>query len=237
MIVRHGFDLDDLDRLARTAVQIRWTMAMPSLDRYAIAWSAIVEALYSAEAPPSDRDLVTVGQAAIRNEVRSIHRTHGLPLDGEHPGHTHGVAVYWWLNMSPTASPERSIVDRQALAGILPLLTEPAREALAAVAAVDGDRERAADVLGVSPRTLAKRLRKARQTFLYWWHEGELPSSVWREPRRRLSDDKLVPCGTPSAYHRHRRRGEPTCEPCRRALDGARKARIALRASSLGGGS
>lgn len=224
--LRFGYTLNDLDRIARTAVQIRWTMAMPSLDRYSIAWSAIVEALYSAETPPSNRDLVAAGQAAIRNEVRSIHRTFGLPLDGEHGGHTHGVAVYWWLNAAPAASPERPIVDRQALAAILPLLAETGRQALLAVAAADGDRSRAAEALGVSSRVLLKRLTEARAMFLRWWHEHEAPSTVWRESRR-LGVDDLVPCGTPAAYHRHRRRGEPTCEPCRRAVDAQRKARAA----------
>lgn len=36
----------------------------------------------------------------------------------------------------------------------------------------------------------------------------------------------LRPCGTPSAARRHQARGEPMCEPCRRALwawDAARK--------------
>jgi hypothetical protein len=41
----------------------------------------------------------------------------------------------------------------------------------------------------------------------------------------------LRPCGTPSAARRHQNRGEPMCEPCRRAVrawDAARK-RVARR--------
>jgi hypothetical protein len=47
----------------------------------------------------------------------------------------------------------------------------------------------------------------------------------------------LRPCGTPSAARRHQERGEPVCEPCRRALnawDAARK-RLARRRSTGSG--
>jgi hypothetical protein len=227
--VRFGFTLDDLDRLARVAVQVNWTMAGDVHERYCAAWSAIAEELFSAVEPPSERVLIGAGQQAIRDEVRSMHRTHGLPLDGG-DGNTYGVAAFWWLQTLPTPSPERAIVEREALATVLPLISAQDREALLMVAACDGDRERAALALQVHPRTVLKRLRSARRVVFAAWHEGETPRPVWREARR-LPEDKLVPCGTPSAYHRHRRRGEPTCEPCRRALDQARKDRAARRAA------
>jgi hypothetical protein len=222
--LRFGYTLDDLDRLSRVAVQVSWTMAGDANDRYTTAWEEIVEQLYAADAEPSERSLISAGQAAIRTEVRSVHRTHGMPLDGG-AGNTYGVMTYWWLTGAPSQGPERSVVERETLRRVLPLLPGPAREALIAVASCDGDRDRAAAILRVQPRTVWKHLQAARDVFLAAWHEGETPSRVWREPRRRLADDRLVPCGTPSAYHRHRRRGETTCEPCRRALDQARKDR------------
>ena len=35
----------------------------------------------------------------------------------------------------------------------------------------------------------------------------------------------VPPCGTPRAYHRHLRRGEPTCGPCRKAINDYNKER------------
>jgi WhiB family redox-sensing transcriptional regulator len=39
----------------------------------------------------------------------------------------------------------------------------------------------------------------------------------------------LVPCGTESAYHRHIRRGETPCQPCKHATNAAQRERHARR--------
>lgn len=228
--LRHGYTLDDLDRMARVSVQVGYTMATSPHDRYITAWSGIAEELYSSDQPPSERALISAGMGAIRKEVRSVHRTFGHPLDGGADS-TAGVAKFWWAHSYPTPGPEDRVVDRAALRQILPRIPAESRTVLLTVAACDGDRNRAAEALGIHPRTVLKRLRHAQRVFLLCWHEGEPPSGIWREVLGRLADDQLVPCGTPSAYHRHRRRGEQTCEPCRRALDNQRKERIARRAS------
>lgn len=227
--LRFGYTLDDVDRLTRVVCKTHHAMACDFRDRYAEAYGAIVEELYSATEPPRENDLIAVGHAAIRDMVRAVHRTHGLSLDsGE--GTTYGVAKFWWDISRPTPSPEGRVVELETLRMIWPQLDQRDREALLAVAACDGDHYRAATMLGVSDRVMRARIKHACATFLSWWHEGERPSTRWREQTHRRRAEDLVPCGTPSAYHRHRRRGEPTDEACRRAVDDARKARNARKA-------
>lgn len=230
--LRHGYTLDDLDRLARVAVQVHWTMASDIQDRYAEAYGAVVEHLYSVPDPPTERDLIAAGQAAIKSWVRGTHRTHGMPLDGGHGGFTVGVMQFWWDQIRPTPSPEGRIIDAETLRTIWPRLDDAGRAALLAIAAHDGNYTKAAQALGVTVKTLTKRADLAVRQYLRWWHEGETPTEVWRRPRFRV-DRSVVPCGTPSAYHRHRRRGEPTCLACREAL---RQADIQRKARRVSGG-
>jgi hypothetical protein len=224
--LRFGYTLDDLDRLARVACQTAHTMAADVGDRYAEAYGEIAVHLYSAETWPSEPDLIRVGKDAIRDWSRATHRTHGMHIDGG-DSMPIATAVYWWTQSRPTPSPEARIVELAAFKAIWPWLHAEGRDALETIAAFDGDYRKAATALGLTFLQLGRHVDRAVRRFLALWHEGESPSRVWRKPRRRVGLETLVPCGTPSAYHRHRRRGEPTCELCRRVLDQARKDRAA----------
>jgi hypothetical protein len=229
--LRFGYTLDDLDRLARVACQTAHTMAADVGDRYAEAYGEIAAHLYSAEPRPSEPDLIRVGQAAIRDWSRATRRAHGLHADSDKgEGVPHATVAYWWTQSGVTPSPEARIVDLAAFKAIWPWLHAEGREALETIAAFDGDYRHAAEALGLTFTQLRRHVDRAVRLFLALWHDGESPSKVWRQSYRRVEPKALVPCGTPSAYHRHRRRGEPTCEPCRRALDQARKERNAGRA-------
>lgn len=228
--LRFGYTLDDLDRFARVACQTAHTMAADVGDRYAEAYGEIAAHLYSAETWPSEPDLIRVGKDAIRDWSRGTHRTHGMHIDGG-DGLPIATAIYWWSQSRPTPSPENRIVDLAAFKAIWPWLHAEGRDALETLAAFDGDYRKAATALGLTFKQLRSHVDRAVRLFLALWHDGESPSKVWRQSYRRVEAKALVPCGTPSAYHRHRRRGEPTCEPCRRALGQARKDRKANRAA------
>ncbi|QVQ51324.1 hypothetical protein J4H86_21280 [Spiractinospora alimapuensis] len=56
------------------------------------------------------------------------------------------------------------------------------------------------------------------------WRAAGPPQQPRPEPRTRARSG-LVPCGTTSAYRRHRRRGEKPCADCRAAEAAAARAR------------
>jgi hypothetical protein len=230
--LRYGYTLDDLDRLARVACQTAHTMAADVGDRYAEAYGEIAVYLYTADVWPSEPDLIRVGQAAIRDWSRATRRAHGLHADSDKgEGIPHATVAYWWAQSSVTPSPEARIVDLAAFKAIWPSLHAEGRNALETIAAFDGDYRQAAGALGLTFTQIRRHVDRAVRLFLALWHEGESPSKVWRQLYRRVEPAELVPCGTPSAYHRHRRRKEPTCQPCRDALGRARQERLARRAT------
>jgi hypothetical protein len=140
---------------------------------------------------------------------------------------------YWAGAGAATPSPEGRIVEREALAQIWPTLTELERRAVLAFAA-HGSAEVACVALGMTRRAFLSRLNAARARFRTWWHEGETPSVKWR-PDSATRDGKrtLRPCGHPSTYTRHRRRGEPVDDACRQAWTAYQAERKAAREGSV----
>lgn len=177
--IRHGYNLADLDRLARIAVARARTRGGDYRGRYEAAWSAVAEALCVAGESPSSADLIAIGWRAVADFARA--EAHHDGIDPETWGRLRGFERYWEARRSP--SPERKVVETTALWQIWPHLTERQRQALGALAAVD-DYELAASAMAVEVATFRVMISTARRRFLTLWHEGEQPSRPWRVGRR-----------------------------------------------------
>ncbi|WP_055591295.1 hypothetical protein [Peterkaempfera griseoplana] len=198
----YGWTLHDLDRLARTVVSNNraWWPAGDRDDLYAAAWHGIVEHLYTTETEPRRTELMEAGRRALGQDVKDNMRHHGARRDSSNNGLKY--AMYWeWAGRS-VPSPENGIVERLALAQILPALTTGQRQAVEALA-VTGDYDRAAQLIG-SPASLTSQLMKGRRRFRELWHEGEVPSGHWGCDRRAGTVAGTV--GHGSALARLRRR-------------------------------
>lgn len=216
LLLKHGYTLADLHRMARMSAGTNRTMAADHRDLLDTAWSAIAEAIYAADVWPSEHSLLEIGKGAIWALVRDHRQTYGY-RDREWDaglGSAVRFATYW-LNPTVVPSPEEPIVERVALPRILAALTERQREVLATVAAWGGDRVEAAAALGIDEKALNHQLRMARRTCLALWLEHETPHQA---PRRRLDRrnhrGEVAPCGTIGAVFRHRDRREQLCEAC-----------------------
>lgn len=201
--VAHGFTMRDLDRAARAVVSNSrsWWAGADRDDLYDAAWHGIVEALYTAEQPPSRIALMDAGRRAVDTDVRDTRRHHGARRAADRTGERH--ALYWAWHGRTVPSPENSIVERIAAEQILSTLTPRQRAALGALAAA-GDYETAAHLLGVSVRGLRAMLSQGRRRFRELWHEGEAPSGHWGCDRRAEAVNGVV--GGRSVGRRLRRR-------------------------------
>lgn len=181
-VVAHGYTMRDLDRLAASACTYDRSMASDAATRYEVAWSAIAEALCTAEEAPDWHDLFTVGWRAIYAEVREMRHMFGhRDKDG-----TNEVASsprfrqYWTL---PPERPEEGIAERMAVPQILAVLRPTEREAVIALAVHD-DYQRAADALGINYSTLTQRMTAARRRFRAHWYAPETAPPVKGTDRR-----------------------------------------------------
>jgi hypothetical protein len=186
--LRHGYTLARLDQLTRLAVGRCGPMASDYCDRRDIAWSALAEALYSATTPPTHHDLIRAGQRAVWDSVTANLRHDGYAGHqvGSGPGSSPSFQLFWMEHSAPTPSPERRIVERLALAQIMPLLTPRQRDVITALAA-HGDYQLGADAIGLTRNAFVAIASDARSRFRAWWHEGEAPSGHWRRDIRRSS--------------------------------------------------
>lgn len=234
--LRHGYTLSDLHQMTVAALMADRSMAMDYRDRRDVAWSAIAEALYAADAPPHRQELIRAGWQAIYREVRAGYR-HAGHKDREWDAGfaTAPRMVMYWLERQVVPSPETGVVERLSLPPILAALTAGQRTVVAALAAHDGDRDAAAAALSVTVQAFNAQLQKARRLALALWLEGETPHQpALRRPDRRRHREAVAACGTSAAARRHRSRREPLDEACmaaEREYDRARKGR-ALEVSS-----
>ena len=185
-MVRHGYTLADLDRLAVRTVMggRRWWPAGNRLEQYETAWSAIAEALAATLVPPPTSALMRAGARALSRDVGDYQRDHGTRQAGRNTGGNTGgnFARYWEWHARPVPAPEASIVEHMALRQVIAALPPGQRRALAALA-VTGDRAAAAGLLEMTEAAYSSALGRARRDFLALWHEGEPPSQVWRRTR------------------------------------------------------
>lgn len=186
MELGHGYTMDDLHRLARTAVAGAWAQAGDYVERYETAWGGIAEALYTADEPPPASRLVHAGWIAITDAALDDSRHRGLARSGG----PDPVAFerFWRYTARNTPSPEQYVVEAEALHQIWPTLTPTQQRCLLALAAM-GDYAAAATAVGMGYQHFHSHVRNARLRFLALWHEGEVPSGLWGSDRRRWRQD------------------------------------------------
>jgi len=213
--LRFGYNLGDLAAATTAALQRCGPMGSGYAERYEVAWPGVVELLYAADTAPTFWELAFAGQDAVRAWLQQEAHAHGVgPRRGRDYNPDMPRAAAYWLDVHTVPSPENSVVERLALAQSLAALGPDERAALLATAA-HGSGRSAAAALGVAPRTFNTLVTRARRQIEASWLAGETP--VRRAVRPRRADVDLRPCGTASAYIRHRRRGESQDEECIRA--------------------
>jgi hypothetical protein len=187
VVLRHGYTLSQVSELSLVVVRRqRWHQAADFDERLEVAWSAIIEHIYTCDEPPLPGEVIRAGWQAIGTHVDKGHQFHGLDTHDRYAGITGGFERYWWYAARPAGSPEERVAERVALAQIWPRLRPVHREVLAALAACD-DYGLAAESLGKSRKTFAQQVSTARREFLALWHEGESPSRPWGTDRRVTS--------------------------------------------------
>jgi DNA-directed RNA polymerase specialized sigma24 family protein len=182
----HGWTLAGIHSAACMAVTMAGPKACDVQDRFGAAWSAIAEAILTADDPPSAWDLRWAGVKAIQLMDREERRQHGLNRANDD---AEGFWMYWFPGSVP--SPEAGVIDRLASAQIWDELRPVHQSALLALAAHD-DRESAAAACGKHPATFNSHLSGARRAFLALWHEGEKPSRFWGKDDRRHDSSQPV---------------------------------------------
>lgn len=182
--LRHGYTLDDLNRIARTVVvaNAQWWRGADRHDQVGIAFSAVAEHLYLADGAPTERELHAAGTRALVEDVKAYRHHHGL-RDGGHglTGEAPRFAAFWY---EPPADPwEDRLLDRIAVAQIMPTLDEPLMQAIAALAALD-DYALAADALDLKYPTLTARINRGRKAFRQHWYAPETAPATRGTDRR-----------------------------------------------------
>lgn len=212
--LRHGYTLDDIERLSRIAVNMAWPRAMDYRDRYDAAWHAVVEMLYDSEDPPSERDLKFVGAVAVNRLAQDHGQTWGIDRRNPDAGYEgmRGFQRYWFFNSGPTPSPENSVVDRVALNQIWPRLSPTHQQVLLAMAA-HGDHVAAADAVGKTYTTFTTHLNNARRSFRQLWHEHETPARMWGKNDRRRGNLTAAQVLANRIHQRARRAQDDTPKP------------------------
>jgi hypothetical protein len=192
-MVRHGYTLANLERLARAAVaRDFWNQGIHPADRFDLSFSAMAEYLYASDEPPAPADLLNAASAAVRQQAQGDRSAHGISSTDVYKD-ARNFYRYWWQQFRCTPSPEDLVVDRTALWQIFPVLAPRYRNTLLALAA-HGDHAKAAAALGYTRRTYECNLSEARRAFYLLWHEGEKPSRLWAMDKRHGTgaDDHTV---------------------------------------------
>ncbi len=212
----HGYTLHDVNGIARSAVVAAGYAPSNFVDRYEEAWSAVVEALYSADAAPDRQALWYAGLDAVHAAIRDDRRHYGAStFDRESElASAPGFVRYWGNVVTPDFSP--GLVERYAAFQIWPRLAGHHQRSLLAFAAAGGLTE-AARLLDASVHAAQQRIDRARAEFRRLWHEHETPSRQWRKTYAERPAETLKGCGTTAAYTRHRRRKETACDACAEA--------------------
>lgn len=182
--LRHGYTLDDLDRLTRTVLIIdRWRTDLAD-DRYAAIHFAITETVLTADEPPTRSDLIACGRTAGDRHIRAQMHSHGYDRHNTAtgPGGLAGFQRYW--QQSGHTPWDERLVESMTLAQIWPRLTLPQQQAVMALA-LTGEHEEAAASLGIGLEAYFGRLKAARRRVFALWYEHETP------PRRRRHDRRV----------------------------------------------
>lgn len=182
----HGYTLGDIDAIAKSAANSALgKYASDWVDIHEASWFGVVECLYTEERP-TRQALHRAGQAAVNNlaadqmhhrgyfKYKTIGRAAGM--------YSSPAFVQFWTNPRH-GDVANAVVDRLAVYQILLLLSPGQQKVLTALAMHDDYRAAAASI-GMSYATFKGQIKKARDRFFHWWHEGETPSRMWRIDKR-----------------------------------------------------
>lgn len=198
--LRFGYNLADLDRLTRMSIARVYGLTIDARTRYEIAWSAIAEHLYDADAAPTPGALVVAGQNAVSGHLEDEMRHHGY--DHNRGGGTKPRFAAFWEGFLRQPDPANGVVERVALYQIWAQLPDTHREVLHALAVAD-DYRAAARMLGKSYGAFVTAVNRARHAFYELWHEGEEPSRPWGFDRRSATGGRA---GSTTYFLRQRQR-------------------------------
>ena len=172
---------DLLNRVAAAAEAEHRSRFGSRSGRYAAAWSAAAEALYTPGPQPSEHDLYLAARGGVMRQVAEDRQAYGRSRASGYTETTGAFAAYW--HQPPLTGWEDAVVDRIALRQVLAAVSPAHRRVLLALA-VHGDQESAARALGTTYATYRSRLRAARRAFRVLWHEGETVPPLWGCDRR-----------------------------------------------------
>ncbi len=85
MELRHGYSLEDVNRIAHMAViRHRWDNGIVFDDRVELVWCAIVEHLWASQDHPAVGTLIRAAMTAIRKEAQGDQKAHGISTRDRH---------------------------------------------------------------------------------------------------------------------------------------------------------
>ncbi|MGW1492599.1 hypothetical protein [Streptomyces sp. NPDC002402] len=191
--IRWNWTLTDLDHLAKTAAAAAPSGGLDGLTRYQTAWSAIAEALVTAETPPARADLIRAGRQAINAEITACLHARGYRNSHAHrgPASSPRYMQYWTVRGDENAIDR--LIDHLAAAQIGDLFTAAQGLAVEALARHD-DHQTAADALGVGYKTFSTRLSAARRTFRAAWYAPDTAPPVTGHDKRRGNTSPRTRC-------------------------------------------
>lgn len=192
-----GYTMAEIDGMAHLAARARASGLIDDEEAIAVAWHAIVVALYEADEEPSRYEVVRAGMHALRQEKDKLRSFYGIGSYPKGGGERAGMPkfhTYWGVRLDGDDGFSERIVERLALPAVLSVLTPKQYEAISTLAAFNGDRHEAAAALGLTVDGLDSRLRFARRILLALWLEGETP-------RRKKPVEGMCRAGHPRAEH------------------------------------
>lgn len=203
--LRHGYTIRDVNAAVRIGLKRTSQTGFTTGDRYEIAWSGTVLALYEAEKRPAFLDLIAAASLAVRDTVRANNRHHGRP--DPHLGTTGINHVIYWT--APDAPVFDRFEERLAIHQVWWALADADRETIGAMAAAGTQRE-AAELVGIAYAAYSQRLKKARKRAAAIWFDGYTTPEWMTDGRVRH------PVGRPQRTHcnaGHEYTPETTREP------------------------
>lgn len=173
----HGFTMADVERAAHIAAN-QAVRLMPYWDRYDLAWSGVVEHLYSATEAPTRRELINHGLEAVNSETLSHLQQHGMRSSSPREPNQRGAHFdKYWRKVSEVEDFTDKITERLALPQVLGQLTAIEYQVVAALAA-HGNQADAIAALGISRAHFQRNLRSARATVTALWVAPETPRGL-----------------------------------------------------------
>lgn len=219
--LRYGYTLRDVQDIALYAARTSYGRSSSLEERLRAAWSGVVEYLYAADYWPSRDKLADAGRREVTRDQRAEWHHYGKSMHRpyEYSRTMSAFQRYWCLMEKPYPAPDGAVVERLAVAQILPLMSPRERDVLLALAAYD-THQQAAAALGMNRGAFSSSLSYARRRFLALWHEGESPSRIWRIDRR-VNAYGEVSNRTSAATLRSQRRGYARTRAAAKAADRA----------------